>query len=143
MYNGPATICGHGIRMLSQMSPCSSKAALMWCKSCWADPAPSVCCLVFQDLQWLWWHWDWGHRPHVNADSSQCVWGRLWKLHVCRHQQTRECKHKHHFIWWVKLYMWVLHKVNIKQKSIFFLYAQEIYSIALIDLKNTIAPILL
>lgn len=119
--NGQAAICGHEMQMLSQMSPCSSKAALMWCKSCWADPAPSVCCLVFQDLQGLRWHRDCGHWIDVKADFSQCVWDRLWKLHMCRLQQTRDCNHKHRFI---RCVIWVI-DVGYTCMS-FFLYTQEI-----------------
>ncbi len=57
---------------------------------------------TIKDLQWLWRHGNCEHWITFKADILQCVWWRLWQLHLCCHQQTWKLEHKLSSVWWVQ-----------------------------------------
>lgn len=81
----------------------------------------TVCPWLFfssiKNLQWPWWHGNYEYWITVEADIFQRVWRRLRQLHLCRHQQTRELKHKLPSVWWVKEYVFGTAEQGIKRCS--------------------------
>lgn len=68
-----------------------------------------------KNLQWLWWHGNCEHWITVEADIFQRVWWGLCQLHLCRHQQTWELKHKLHSLWWVQYKLFILQNRELKR----------------------------